>query len=530
VLTELRVRDLGVIEDMHLTFGTGMIAITGETGAGKTLVVEAIDLLVGGRGDPARVRAGADEAWIEGRFVDGDTEVVLARAVPARGRSRAYVDGRMAPVAQLAELGGALVDLHGQHAHQSLLAAGVQRRALDAFGNIDLGPRDAARARLRDVVAALEGLGGDARSRAREVDLVRYQVDELRAAEIRDADEDADLAAEEAVLADSSAHRAAAAAAWAHLAGEGGASDAVAAAVAELGARAPFADAASRLHSLAAELSDVAADLRAAEDAVVDDPERLVAVQARRQLLTTLRRKYGDSLHEVIAFAAEAEARLAELESYDARASALDAERADAEAGLAAAEAALSKARRRTAPKLAAAVAAQLPDLALADATFGVDVEGDAGEDVAFQLSANKGEPARLLVKVASGGELARCMLALRLVLRDRTVPTLIFDEVDAGVGGQAAVAIGRALATLGADHQVLVVTHLPQVAAFADHHVAIAKDAEGARTVATAELLDDTQRVAELTRMLSGLPDSATGRDHAHELLATARSQREAR
>jgi DNA repair protein RecN (Recombination protein N) len=528
VLTELRVRELGVIEDLQLVLGEGMTAITGETGAGKTLVVEAIELLVGGRGDPSRVRAGATEAVVEGRFVVDGQEVVLSRVVPATGRSRAYVDGRMAAVTQLAELGRGLVDLHGQHAHQSLLSAAVQRDALDRFAGIDPEPRAAARAALREIEAALDALGGDERARARELDLLRYQVDELRAAAVEDAGEDDRLADEEERLADAAAHRDAAAAAWGALAGDGGASDALATAIAALGSRPPFATAVERLRTASTELTDIAAELRDAESTLLDDPARLAEVQQRRQQLTNLRRKYGDVLSDVIAFRDQAEAQLAELESHDARAAALDAQRTEAQRALAEIERALGETRRKHASRLAKAVESQLPDLALAGATFAVNVgEDPAGDDVTFGFSANPGEPARSLAKVASGGELARCMLALRLVLRDAGVPTLIFDEVDAGIGGQAAVAVGGALATLATDQQVFVVTHLPQVAAFADHHVAIEKEAGRGRNVATARRLDDGDRVTELTRMLSGLPESATGRDHAHELLTAARARR---
>nr|MBA3655613.1 DNA repair protein RecN [Actinomycetota bacterium] len=298
---------------------------------------------------------------------------------------------------------------------------------------------------------------------------------------------------------------------------------------AHLSPRAPFAALTDRLRAVAAEVTDLAAELHAAEDDLVDDPERLAEVQRRRQVLTALRRKYGEALSDVMAFATDARARLAELDSYESRAADLERRRALALAELAAAEAAVGDARRAQAPALATAVSAELPNLALEGATLDVEVDDDRpGDHVTFLLSANAGEPARPLTKVASGGELARCMLALRLVLQDQSVPTLIFDEVDAGVGGQAAVAVGRALATVATRHQVLVVTHLPQVAAFADAHVAIAKQAAGNRTLAVAETLDDTGRVAELTRMLSGLPDSETGRDHASELLTTARQQRD--
>jgi DNA repair protein RecN (Recombination protein N) len=398
MLAELRVRDLGVIEDLHIVLGDGMTAITGETGAGKTLVVEAIELLVGGRGDPSRVRAGATEAVVEGRFVGPDGEIVLSRVVPASGRSRAYVDGRMAAVAELAELGGGLVDLHGQHAHQSLLSAAVQRAALDRFAGVDLGPRADARAAIRAIDEELTELGGDERERARELDLLRFQVDELRAARLDDAAEDEALAAEEVRLADATALREAAALAWSALGAEGGASDAVATASAALGQRPVFEEHAARLRAVAAELADVAGELRAAEDTLLDDPARLTEVQQRRQVLTALRRKYGDTLADVIAFAAEAERRLDDLAGYDERAAALDADRAAALDRLSAAETAVGDARRKHAARLGKAVEKQLPDLALGGATFVVEVGNDrAGDDVSFLFSANRGEPARAL-------------------------------------------------------------------------------------------------------------------------------------
>jgi DNA repair protein RecN (Recombination protein N) len=210
MLTELSVRDLGVIAELGLRLGPGMTAVTGETGAGKTMVVDAIELLMGDRADPALVRTGADEAWVEGRFVRGDAEVVVARAIPRNGRSRAYVDGRLATVGLLSELGAELVDLHGQHAHQSLLHAAAQREALDRFGGIDLEPLRAARRQVQALTAELAALGGDVRARARELDLLRYQVDEIDAAQIEGPDEDERLEAEEDALADATAHREAA--------------------------------------------------------------------------------------------------------------------------------------------------------------------------------------------------------------------------------------------------------------------------------------------------------------------------------
>lgn len=532
MLVELAVRDLGVIEDLHLVLGTGMTVLTGETGAGKTLVVDAIELLVGGRADPVMVRSGAAEAWVEGRFVvpgpDGDEiEVVLARAVPASGRSRAYVDGRLATIASLAEWGERLVDLHGQHAHQSLLAPTTQREVLDRFGDVDLSGLHAARDRLRALNEQLAGLGGDERARARELDLLRFQVEELRSAAVTDTEEDDRLDGEESVLADAVAHQEAAARVVDALTADGGAVDAVGEALATLADRAPFAHQEARLRSLAAELADVASEVRAAGEAIAEDPARLEAVRARRQLLHELRRKYGPTLAEVLSFAEEAMARLAELEQHDRRAAELDAERESAERAVSAASAGVAAQRRAAAPRLAKAVQTHLVPLAMARAEVEVDVAGeDPADDVTILLTANPGTAPLPLTKVASGGELARTMLALRLVLTAGP-PTLIFDEVDAGIGGEAAVAVGRSLAALGAEQQVLVVTHLPQVAAFAHAHVRVTKHSGQDHTVARIEELDDGGRVEELSRMLSGQPESRTARDHARELLAGATHER---
>jgi DNA repair protein RecN (Recombination protein N) len=542
MLVELAVRDLGVIEAARLVLGPGMTVLSGETGAGKTLVVDAMELLVGGKADPVLVRAGATEAWVEGRFVftpddgigdgtgDGtEEEVVLARAIPAQGRSRAYVDGRLATIANLVEWGERLVDLHGQHAHQSLLSPAVQRDALDRFAGIDLGPLRQARATVRDVDRQLAELGGDERARARELDLLRFQVQELDAAGVADPDEDRSLDDEETLLAGAAAHREAAALAVAALTDDDGAADGVGRAIAAVAGRPPFADLEARLRSVAADLADVAGAIRDLGEGIFEDPARLDALRARRQLLADLRRKYGDTMADVVAFHAEATERLRSLEDHDRRAAELDQLRARAVADEASAAAVVAAARRAAAPALADAVQAHLGALAMERAVIEVTVEGpDPADGVTVLLAANPGSPPLPLAKVASGGELARAMLALRLVLTAGP-PSLVFDEVDAGIGGAAALAVGRSLARLAATQQVFVVTHLPQVAAFADAHVQVSKETGEDHTVAHITELDEAARVVELTRMLSGQPESRTGREHAEELLATASAQREA-
>ena len=525
MLVELVVSDLGVVGELAVVFDAGMTALTGETGAGKTLVVEAIDLLVGGRADGGMVRHGASESVVEGRFALGDDEIVLRRVVPREGRSRAYVNGRLATVGELAEWGRRLVDLHGQHAHQSLLSAAVQRGSLDHFAGVDLEPMMSARKTLAALDEQLATLGGDERERARELDLLRFQLDEIDGASITDVDEDERLDAEEDLLGDALTHRDAAAGAVASLGDEAGAADHVREALAAIDGRAPFASVEARLRTVSLELEDVTTELRAVGETIEDDPERLAAIRDRRKLLHDLRRKYGETLGDVIAFRDTVARRIADLEARDATAARLEAERDEARIALRDAEAVVGKARRRAAPKLAKAVEGHLAPLALEKARMSVEVgDDDPGEDVSFLLATNPGVPPMPLVKVASGGELARTMLALRLVLSEAP-DTLVFDEVDAGVGGTAAIAVGRALSEIALDHQVLVVTHLPQVAAFARRQLVVSKNVRKGETHVSAKPVDGDDRVVELARMLSGSPDSAKARAHAKELLADAGS-----
>lgn len=526
MLLELAVRDLGVIDEVTLEIPRGMIALTGETGAGKTLLVDAIDLLMGGRADPGLVRPGAGEAIIDGRFELDGAEFVLSRVVPAEGRSRAYVNGRPSTASALAEIGTRLVDLHGQHAHQSLLGVEAQRDALDTYGRVDLSELRAARAQIAEVEAALASMGGDERARARELDLLRYQVSELESAELSDPDEDDKLADVEELLANAVSHTEAASVALSELVDDDGARDRIAAATASLVGRAPFAEVVERLRNVVAELDDIGDGLREAADDIEPDPERLEEVLARRRELHDLCRKYGDDLAAVIAERDALNLRLKELEDHDRLAAELDERHAAATMALSAARARVRAARQEAAPKLAAAIEGKLPALAMAKARVGIAVEGPDGGDVAFELAANPGSPLQALAKVASGGELARAMLALRSVLSEAP-PVLVFDEVDAGIGGEAGFAVGRSLSHLGDRHQVLVVTHLPQVAAFADAHLAVTKRQGDDETISEIRLLDSDGQLIELARMLSGQPDSTTARQHARELIDEAQAQR---
>ena len=556
MLTELHVTNLGVIQDVTVELRSGMTALTGETGAGKTLLVDAISLLLGGPTDPSVVRPGASEALVEGRFTGptGD-ETILTRVVPASGRSRAYIDGRMASAAQLAEVGESLVDMHGQHSHQALMTTGAQRALLDRYGGISTQQVASARRTVRELADAQQALGGDPKARAREIDLLRFQVDELDSAGLESADEDRHLRDEEETLGAATSLRQAAEQIHVSLTAEDGICDRVGLLASIVPSGKALASIRERLSTSLVDLSDVAQEARLAAESLEDDPDRLAWIGARRNLLADLRRKYGDSLEEVIAFRDDARDRIAELESHDQRASELDAQIRLAEANLAEQQQLLLENRRRIAPSLSEAVETRLRELAMPNARFLVDVgEEPPGDSVTWMLGANPGEPVLALTKVASGGELARTMLAARLVVgtagpasapegvdrsrrgdrsKDETThtnggpvgaATIVFDEVDAGIGGEAAVAVGRALASLSSDCQVLVVTHLPQVAAFADQHLVVQKRTEKDRTVASVGEVEGQNRVVELSRMLSGSPGSQTARRHAEELLRNTR------
>ncbi len=536
MLAELSVTNLGVIEQARLVLSDSMTVLTGETGAGKTMIVQAVHLLTGGRAEALMVRSGAQEAVVEGRFTninnigsqDEQDELVITRVVSATGRSRAYVNGSMVTIAHLSQLGANLIDLHGQHQHQSLLVARTQREALDSYAKIDLAPLQDARAKLASLQSELADMGGDLRTRAQEIDILNFQIVEIEALNIEDPNELTTIADQEDMLADAVAHIEAGHTARSLLADDptgtdNSALDKLGAASAALADRAPFQSISERLKSLHAELADSAAELRDVVDAIDEDPEKLAATRDRRQTLLDMTRKYGDTLSDVLEFAQKARTRLAQLEQHEELAAELEKGIIKTNEQLAAAAMKVAKARRKAAPKLAAEVAELFPSLAMTHAKLTVEVDGpDPADKVEMQVATNRGQDPAPLNKVASGGELARIMLALRLVLTAGP-PTLVFDEVDAGIGGETAMAVGRSLALLADEHQVLVVTHLPQVGAFASHHVAVRKTDDGTTVASDVFELGHDERVAELTRMLAGMPDSSSGRIHASELLAAA-------
>ncbi|MFV2039142.1 MAG: AAA family ATPase [Acidimicrobiales bacterium] len=460
-LLELVATNLGVIEHLGLVFGRGVTAITGETGAGKTLLITALDLLTGARADSTVVGPHGEEAVVEGRFLFESEELVLRRVVPRDGRSRAYVNGQLATAATLADYGRHLVELHGQNGHTALTSVGAQRAALDLFGGIDVAPLVEARVREREILDQLAGLGGDERERLRELELYRFQVEDVDRVAITSAREDADLRGQEEVLAGATERREKAALAAELLGGDGPAGDALARVMVHLQGSTALDKLATRVRDAAAEVTDIAAEARALAESSEADPAKLAQVQERRRELTDLRRKYGDTLADVLVYRDQTAARLAELENHEALAAALEADLAEARTRGAEASARVGAARRRAAPELAAAVANNVRGLALPNAEIECIVGDDPGDSVQLRISMNAGSPPQPLAKIASGGELARTMLALRLVL-SADPATMVFDEVDAGVGGAAAQAVGSALGRLGRQRQVLDVLRRP--------------------------------------------------------------------
>lgn len=564
----LQLSSLGVIDSAELELDAGFSVITGETGAGKTMVVTALGLLRGDRADLGLVRHGSDRARVEasislptgsrahdtvvdagGRVDDGvdGGVVVIGRILSAQGRSRAVAGGATVPAAVLADLTDELVAVHGQSDQHRLLRAAEQRAALDRFA----GDRLAAaleeyrpvHRRWRDVQRRLDDLRSHAQERARELDVLRHGVDEISAVEPV-ADEDATLLADEQRLAHAESLARAAEVAHETLAGEsahdqvpgGAARDQLAGAVAalrEVAGHDPELDVlAGRTDELVILLDEIAAELSAYAGSVELDPERLAGVQDRRARLAALQRKYGPGLDDVLEWARTSAARLAELGDDGSTIEQLEAECAQLEPEVLRLAEAVSDLRREAAERLSDLVDAELAQLSMPSAHLEARVAtpepvspGPHGvDDVELLFAANSGSGLRPLHKGASGGELSRLMLALEVVLADRsTVPTLVFDEVDAGIGGRAAVEVGRRLARLAEHAQVIAVTHLPQVAAFADHHFVVDKDDDGAVTRSSVVRLADDQRVDELARMLAGQDDSASAQAHARELLELA-------
>lgn len=574
MLEEIAIENLGVIRAARVPLADGLTVITGETGAGKTMVLTGLGLLMGGKADPASVRPGASGAVVEGRLrvrsrptvvarvdeaggeVDDDGTVVVVRTVAAEGRSRAHLGGRSVPQGVLAEIADDLVTVHGQADQLRLRTPAKQRAALDAFAGVAhlavLDRYRAAWAERTGLLAEIADLTARASERVREAELLRLGLAEVERVDPRPG-EDAELTALVARLGNAEQLRLAAQQAHDAVAGDdvetaGSAVDAVERARRALDAAAHddpvLADHATRLAEAGYLLADVATDLSAYVDDLQADPAGLETAHARLAELTTLTRSYGETIDDVLRWASDAGLRLLDLDDGGERLQGMQERTAELDAQIAGLAAELTAGRSQSADRLAQAVTDELAGLAMSGARLVVSVEPDdlgpwGADRVTFLLVPHPGAPERPLGKGASGGELSRVMLAVEVALATaaadaaatadpdvaggaQPLPTFIFDEVDAGVGGRAAVEVGRRLASLARRTQVVVVTHLAQVAAFADAHVVVTKSSAdgGDVTVTGVREVTGDDRVRELARMLSGQEESETARQHAVELL----------
>ncbi|MCR2809034.1 MULTISPECIES: DNA repair protein RecN [unclassified Microbacterium] len=559
MIEEMRLRDLGVIAEATLPIGSGFTAITGETGAGKTMVVTGLGLLLGQRADSGAVRAGAPQASVDGTWIvpergpvvdrvreaggdvesigNGLAELLVGRSLSSEGRSRATVGGRAAPATVLADLADHLVVVHGQSDQLRLRTAAAQREALDRFGGapVDsaLQQYRVAYERVRELGRELTMLTDDRDARMREAEELRVALAEIERVEPQPG-EDAELSLRAERLANAEVLRSAAATAHELLSGELDAPDvgmllAEARRALERGHDPALDDLAAQVADLGYRSADLAQSI-AGYLADLDEtgPHELAAVEDRRAVLGGLIRAHG-SLDAAIELLQTGSARLAELDDDGARIERLTSERDAAASALDERAAALTAARSEAAARLGDAVTEELHALAMPDAHVVVAVtpgaESATGrDDVAILLAPHIGADPRPVAKSASGGELSRVMLAIEVVIASvDPVPTFVFDEVDAGIGGAAAIEVGRRLARLARSSQVIAVTHLAQVAAFANNHLSVVKANDGSVTASDVRRLDGADREAEMARLLSGMPDSAAALSHARELLMLA-------
>ncbi len=561
MLTELRIVNFALIEQLSIQFQSGFTVLTGETGAGKSLLIDAIALLVGGRASTDQIRSGEDEAQLEAAFHLPDThpllqrlrlhevigqnesELILRRVLSRSGRHRVYVNGSLCPLRVLEELGGTLVDIHGQHEQQSLLATAKQLDALDGFGRLcELrGKYEHAYQGWKELRRRLDALESDVVDRARREDMLRFQVREIEQAGLL-PDEEERLRSERLRLVH--AHRLRELAHEAHVELQADEQAVltrlgrVGRILAELAQTDPSmgdceqsaAEAAIPLKELAGRLRDYAQQLEA-------DPDRQAIVEDRLDLIHRLKKKYGGSVDAVVAFGRRVQEELQLLENHQERTAELTAQLGEEARRLRTLAEQLSKKRIDAAKRMTTLVGTELAALKMEQAIFQVVVSVDESSDglgstgrdrVEFLLSSNRGEPPRPLGRVASGGELSRIMLALKTVLAEMDqVPVLVFDEIDTGVGGAVAAAMGTRLRKLGAFHQVFCITHLPQVASQAEHHLLVEKGLDNQRTSTSVSVLKGMGREEEIARMLSGSTITKKVRETAAELIAGAKGKR---
>ncbi len=560
MLVQLRIRHIALIESVELEFGPGLNVLTGETGAGKSIVIDSINLALGARGDRELIQTGSPEARVEMAFditgnetvralladmgLESDDDLlVISRQINTAGRNLCRVNGALATVAQLRQLTGLLIDIHGQHEHQSLLNEANHLELLDGFGGEGLLARRAAVADVYRRVHALRGeierLYGNERDRARRADILRYQIKEIQSAKLVPGEEE-ELSTQLQMLQNAETIAAAVREAYDRLydGGERGRSavDSVGVALHELtrieGYGEQFAALKTRLEQALLELEDLSGELRGLNGSFEFDEEDLNELEERLDLIRQLKRKYGADIPGILDTSRAMEQELNDLENADERLQQLTAERDALERELTATCQALTALRRAAASRFEQAVVGQLGDLGMEHARFSVEFEerpgavaelaGPKGSDrLRFLLSPNPGEPLKPLAKIASGGEMSRIMLALKNIAADSdSIPTLIFDEIDTGISGNMSRVVAEKLAHIGLTHQVLCVTHTAQIAAMGNQHFFIEKSTDGQHTTTRVQPLDSARRVDEIGRLVGG-DVSSLSRQHASEMLA---------
>lgn len=575
MLLELQIKDFALIEDVDLAFEEGLNVLSGETGAGKSIIIGAMTLLLGGRASSEHIRTGADEAVICGAFdvpagsrariaieglgieVGDDDLVVISRTISRSGRNQCRVNGRPVTQAMLAAVGEHLVDIHGQHEHQSLLRVGRHIEFLDEFaGDEALRLRADVRSqyeRLVELHSTLASLRSGERERAQRLDLLEFQARDIDAARLSPG-EDVQLARERAVLAAADQIYANASAAYTGLrgseAGTPGAADAIAAALSEIEAILRVDDslkgAGDLLQTALASCEEAARAVRVYRDGIEVDPSRLAQVEERLAAVQRLTRKYGDTVDEILEYRRKIDEELEKVASSEEDIARVEEEIAEVRASLGALSTSLHEVRARAARALEERVAEELADLNMGSSVFGASfsakddpqgvpvgdrllaIDPNGTDSVEFLLSANPGEPAKPLARIASGGEISRVMLALKSILASvDEVGTLIFDEIDAGIGGRTATAVGEKLVATSRMRQVVCVTHLAQIASMSDVHYVISKEEKNGRTCTVVERLAGDARVAEIARMLGGAELTPTTFKHAREMLQIAASMK---
>jgi DNA repair protein RecN (Recombination protein N) len=558
VLRELQIRDFALIEELDLSFHTGFSVLTGETGAGKSIIIDALSLLLGQRASVEMIRTGAESTEVIGSFsltppakailagwgMPAEEELIIAREVNLNGRNKCWINGRLAAVGQLAELGPHLVDIVGQHDGQRLLHPKEHGKLLDGYGGPEhlalLADTDRLARQWNKVRTELERLQQDERERNRQIDLLTFQIEEIAKAELEPGEEER-LAVERSRLANLDRIREAVSLLVVSLGESFSEEESILSRLSLLASqlrRAVALDSSlepleERYGDIYFNLNDLYGEFRDYLDKLPADPDLLQEIELRLDLIDSLRRKYGETVSEILAYQREAEQQLEQLKNAAVRIDHLEEESSALAAEWLMRAEQLSSARLKLAAELEGEIEAQLADLSMANTRFKVEFSPYQGqtprvgglEDVEFMMAPNVGEELKPLAKIASGGELSRVLLAVKTILAEaEQTPTIIFDEIDAGIGGRTAVSLGEKLSALSSGRQVLCVTHLPVIASYAANHYSVQKTAREDRTTVNVNLLTEQERVGELTRMLGGTLDETVTLEHARELLRRAR------